>query len=60
MVTIEDRDKDKEGKIDKTHKLLKILPILPIETPVNPPYPIPSGVMPRPGREEDDGIVGLN
>lgn len=55
--------REKNGAKDqntKTHELLKILPILPIEAPISFPDPIPSGIMPRPCREEDNGIVGLN
>jgi hypothetical protein len=43
-----------------THEFLQVLPVLPVETPISLPDPVPSWVMPRPGRKEDDGIVCLN
>ena len=54
------RAKERRAQNTRTHELLKIFPILPVETPIGLPDPIPSRVMPRPGREEDDGIVSLN
>jgi len=55
-----DKDKDRECRTGETHELLQVLPILPIEASIGLPDPVPSGVMPCPGREEDDGIIGLN
>jgi len=44
----------------RTHELLKVLPVLPVEAPIRLPDPIPSGVVLRPSRKEDYGVVGLN
>ena len=43
-----------------THEFLQVLPVLPVETPIGFPDPVPSWIVPRPGRKEDDGIVRFN
>ena len=60
MITERTGANNKEEANKNTHEFLQVFPELPIETPISLPDPIPSWIMPCPGRKEDYGVVGLN